>query len=144
MDGSKPEQTMQTWNLMLNAYWRIVLQKSFVLRRIWCKILQRAVSVYLQVQARLGAAGARAVRTLNRWFAAQLWAVVAGVPPSPVYRVGSSAACTLDSGYTEWTLTSDGRQLEMIACPGRTHPDTCTEDIGIEGDSVETLRIYAN
>ena len=44
MDGSKPEQTMQTWNLMLNAYWRIVLQKSFVLRRIWCKILQRAVS----------------------------------------------------------------------------------------------------
>ena len=44
MDGSKPEQTMQTWNLMLNAYWRIVLQKSFALRRIWCKILQRAVS----------------------------------------------------------------------------------------------------
>ena len=26
MDGSKPEQTMQTWNLMLNAYWRIVLR----------------------------------------------------------------------------------------------------------------------
>ena len=57
---------------------------------------------------------------------------------------GGSAACTLDSGYTEWTLTSDGRQLEMIACPGRTHPDTRTEDIGIEGDSVEALRIYAN
>ena len=57
---------------------------------------------------------------------------------------GGSAACTLDSGYTEWTLTSDGRQLEMIACPGRTLPDTRTEDIGIEGDSVEALRIYAN